>query len=64
MYLTSPYLDSDVIVARVFDQENAPKVIKRFPDRLVLYQIGQSLAPTIEGAVAGGPAYIPPQVHE
>src|SRR5450432_417260 len=64
MYLTSPYLDSDVIVARVFDSEDAPKLIQRFPGRLVLYQIGQSLAPTIDAAVAGDPPPVPPQVKE
>lgn len=51
--MTSPYLDSDIIVARVFDKENAPEFVKRFPGRLVLYQIGEDLYPTVDQAIAG-----------
>ncbi len=56
MALTSPYLDSDVIVARVFDQEDAPDIIQRFPGRLVLYQIGERLSFSIDEATAGATA--------
>ncbi len=53
---TSPYLDSDIIVARVFEKEDAPDLIRRFPGRLVLYQIGQNLYFTVEDAMAGAAA--------
>lgn len=53
MALTSPYLDSDIIVVRVFEKEDAPEMIQRFPGRLVLYQIGPYLYPTVEDAIAG-----------
>jgi len=56
MALTSPYLDSDVIVARVFEKEDAPDIIQRFPGRLVLYQVGEKLSFSVEEATAGAAA--------
>ncbi len=52
MAVTSPYLDSDIIVVRVFEPEDAPDVVKRFPGRLVLYQIGENLYNSAEEALA------------
>jgi hypothetical protein len=51
MYLTSPYLDSDVILARVFDKDNVDEVVKRFSGRLVLYQVGEHLYRTEDEAL-------------
>jgi hypothetical protein len=51
MALTSPYLDSDVIVVRVFEKENVDEVVKRFSGRLVLYQVGDHLYRTMEQAL-------------
>jgi hypothetical protein len=56
MAYTSPYLDSDIIVARVFEKEDAPDLIRRFPGRLVLYQIAENLYFTVEAAIAGATA--------
>ncbi len=53
MAVTSPYLDSDIVVARVFEPQDAPDIIQRFPGRLVLYQIGEDLYFTPEEAAAG-----------
>lgn len=50
--MTSPYLDSDIIVARVFEPEDAPEFERRFSDRKVLYQIGENLYTSIEDALA------------
>ena len=61
MAMTSPYLDSDIIVARVFDSEEAPDFVKRFPDRLVLYQIGQTMAPTIDQVIQKATMSTPPR---
>jgi uncharacterized membrane protein len=52
MAKSSPYLDGDIIVARVFDKDDAPEVVQRFPGRLVLYQIGEGLYFTVEEAIA------------
>ncbi len=49
--VTDPYLDSDIIVARVFEAEDAPEVVRRFPGRLVLYQIGEQLYSSVEEAL-------------
>jgi 4-amino-4-deoxy-L-arabinose transferase-like glycosyltransferase len=51
MALTSPYLDSDIIVVRVFEKENVDEVVKRFSGRLVLYQVGDHLYRTLEQAL-------------
>lgn len=48
---TSPFLDSDIVVARVFDPKESPEIERRFFDRLVLYQIGAQLYPTLEDAL-------------
>ncbi|MEP7289017.1 MAG: glycosyltransferase family 39 protein [Chloroflexota bacterium] len=53
MAMTSPYLDSNVILARVFDKEDAPDVEKRFSERLVLYQVGENLYKSVDEALAG-----------
>jgi hypothetical protein len=53
MAMTSPYLDSDIVVVRVFDPEDAPALVQRFPDRLVLYQIGEKLYPSVAEAITG-----------
>ena len=53
MAVSSPYLDSDIIVARVFEPEDAPEVIQRFPGRLVLYQVGEDLYKAIDDAMNG-----------
>jgi hypothetical protein len=52
MAVTSPYLDSDIIVVRVFEKEDAPEIAKRFPGRLVLYQIGEDLYNSADEAIA------------
>lgn len=52
--LTDPYLKSDIIVARVFDPEAAPDFARRFSERLVLYQIGATLYPSLEAALSLG----------
>ena len=49
---TSPYLDSDIILARVFDPEEIEGFLRRFSGRLVLYQIGEQLHPSVEAAMA------------
>lgn len=48
---TSPFLDSDIVVARVFDPKESPEIERRFLDRLVLYQSGAQLYPTLEDAL-------------
>ncbi|HVO43127.1 MAG TPA: glycosyltransferase family 39 protein [Aggregatilineales bacterium] len=48
MALESPFLDGDIVVVRIFDAENAPAVIQRFPGRLVLYQVGSRIDPSME----------------
>ncbi len=53
MALTSPYLDSDIILARVFTQEDVPDFIRRFPGRQVLYQVGEHLYLSMDEALAG-----------
>jgi hypothetical protein len=53
MALTSPYLDSDIILARVFTKEDVPDFIRRFPGRQVLYQIGDRLYLSMDEALAG-----------
>jgi hypothetical protein len=51
MSMTSPYLDSDIILVRVFEPENAPEMVKRFSGRLVLYQIGEHLYSSLDEAL-------------
>ncbi|MBX3064307.1 MAG: glycosyltransferase family 39 protein [Anaerolineae bacterium] len=53
MALTSPFLDSDVIVARVFEVADISEFTRRFPQRLVLYQIGEHLYSSVEAALRG-----------
>ncbi len=48
---TSPYLNSDIVVARVFDPIIAEKFVQRFPDRQVLYEIGTKLYYTAQEAL-------------
>jgi hypothetical protein len=50
---TSPFLDSDIVVARVFEVSDIPEFAKRFSNRLVLYQIGQQLYLSVDEALAG-----------
>jgi len=50
MAQTSPFLDSDVIVARWFDLEGVDEFRARFPDRQVVYQIGEKFYRTLEEA--------------
>jgi hypothetical protein len=52
MALSSPFLDSDILVARVFEKEDAPDLIRRFPNRLVLYQISEKLYLSIDDVAA------------
>jgi hypothetical protein len=40
-------------VVRVFNKEEAPSMIERFPGRLVLYQIDETLYNSVEAAEAG-----------
>ena len=51
MSLTSPYLDSDVILVRVFQKDNVDEVVRRFSGRLVLYQVGEHLYRTLDQAL-------------
>jgi 4-amino-4-deoxy-L-arabinose transferase-like glycosyltransferase len=51
MSRTSPFLDSDIVVARLFDKEDIPEYLRRFPNRSVLYQIGEQLSPSVEIAL-------------
>ncbi|MBX3082138.1 MAG: glycosyltransferase family 39 protein [Anaerolineae bacterium] len=50
---TSPYLDSDIVVARVFEVSDISEFARRFPGRLVLYQIGANLYSSVDEALAG-----------
>jgi 4-amino-4-deoxy-L-arabinose transferase-like glycosyltransferase len=55
---TSPFLDSDIVVARVFDPADVGKYERRFSDRLVLFQVGETLYRTLDAArpdIAGQP---------
>lgn len=52
MAVTSPYLDSDIVVARVFEPGEVQEFLRRFPDRLVLYQIGEHLYTSVDEALA------------
>jgi hypothetical protein len=52
MALSSPFLDSDILVARIFEKEDAPDLIRRFPGRLVLYQISEKLYLSIDDVAA------------
>lgn len=55
MALTSPFLDSEIVVARVFEAEDVEIYTRRFPDRLVLFQIGEGLHLTIDTSKTAGP---------
>jgi hypothetical protein len=52
MAATSPYLDSDIVVARIFEPEEVQDFLRRFPERLVLYQIGEHVYTSMEEALA------------
>lgn len=47
---TSPYLDSDIVVARLFDTDGLDEFIQRFPGRQVLYQVGEKLYTSVAEA--------------
>jgi hypothetical protein len=47
---TSPYLDSDIIVARLFDTDGLDEFKQRFPDRQVLYQVSEKLFTSLADA--------------
>ncbi|MCE7945816.1 MAG: hypothetical protein DYG88_00130 [Chloroflexi bacterium CFX4] len=49
---TDPYLKSDIIVARVFDAQEAPAFVRRFSERLVLYQVGAVVYASLAEALA------------
>jgi hypothetical protein len=53
MALTSPFLDSEIVVARVFEVDEVSEFIRRFPNRLVLYQVGEQLYSSVEAAMGG-----------
>lgn len=53
---TSPFLDSDIIVARFFDPDGVDEFKQRFSGRQVLYQVGERLYPTLEAALRKPPA--------
>jgi hypothetical protein len=52
MAATSPYLDSDIVVARIFEPDEVQEFLRRFPERLVLYQIGERFYTSVEEALA------------
>ncbi len=52
---TSPFLDSDIIVARFFDPDGVDEFVQRFSDRQVLYQVGENLYTTMEAAQKKAP---------
>ncbi len=51
MAKTSPYLDSDIIVVRLFETDSIDEFKQRFPDRQVLYEVGEKLYRTPEEAL-------------
>ncbi len=53
MAVSSPYQNGDIIVVRVFEPNAAPEMVRRFPDRAVLYQIGSKLYKSVDEALAG-----------
>jgi hypothetical protein len=50
---TSPYLDSDIVVARLFDTDAVEDFKRRFSDRQVLYQVGEEFYRTLDEATRG-----------
>ena len=48
---TSPFLNSDIIVSRVFDREEVADMVRHFPGRQVLYEVGQKLYKTVDQAL-------------
>lgn len=56
MAATGPFLNSDIVVARAYSPESADGVIRHFPGRQVLYQVGQKVYTTREQALNGGNA--------
>ncbi len=56
---TSPFLDSDIVLARVYSADSADEVIRHFPGRQVLYEVGQKLFTTRDEALKGGSAEQP-----
>lgn len=53
MASTSPYLDSNIVVARVFNISEADGVIRHFPGRQVLYEIGTQFYRSRDEALGG-----------
>lgn len=51
MAMTSPYLDSDIVVARLFETDSIDEFKQRFSDRQVLYEVGEKLYRTPEEAM-------------
>jgi len=52
MAATSPYLNSDIIVGRVFDKADVDQFVQRFPGRQVLYEVGEKLYRTVDDALS------------
>jgi hypothetical protein len=48
MALESPFLDSDIVVARAFEKDSIDPIIQRFPGRLVLYQAGDKIDTNVD----------------
>jgi hypothetical protein len=49
--MTSPTLDSEIVVMRIFEKSKIPESVQRFPGRLVLYQVGETLYASAEEAL-------------
>lgn len=52
---TSPFLDSDIVVARLFDTDGLDEFKQRFADRQVIYQVGEKLFTTLDAALQKTP---------
>jgi hypothetical protein len=50
MAVTSPFLDSEIVVARLFDTDGLAEFTQRFSTRKVLYQVGESLYTSLDDA--------------
>jgi len=48
---TSPYLNSDIVVARVFDEPEVADMVRHFPGRQVLYEVGDKFYRTVDAAL-------------
>lgn len=49
---TSPFLDSQIVVARIFEPGKVPEIERRFSGRLVLYQVGERLYLSMQEALS------------